>query len=544
MSRNSRKAGAIKKTHGPWLSCKALTACGLALFCILLAILYATVYPSHLLWQEQNQIFLNTHHWLATYFDKPAWLGCMSGDWLTQFYANTAVGAVILSLAVTGCTACSAVILFRLLPRIYALLLTVLFAILMVGCSMPATTSLAFFICLAGGLILGLSRLWINYGKNHVIDLSPLLVILSYWMFGFGALLTAMAISLLLIKRYRGKGQRKYGWIGAGVAVALAFATPAVLCGHYALPYTNALLYPGLAKPSMPETKYEERLAIADALWRRDYDDVKRRALAVDEPDDFSAFHYYLASALQDSLPDNLLKFPVKSLGTLTTISDKSPLSIINMMNELYYELGDMTYAERAAMMRNVFSPRNRNVRMICRLAEINLVSGDTLAVRKYLNILSKTHAYADWSADHTPGSMNPQTKADIDRRRARSNSKDNIRIGDNCRNILLELLESNPGNTVALDYLLCTDLLLKDMDTFKMDYDTYCMTKGHPRIKRLYQEALMIYLAGTDASEEDWQRYISMPELISEFNIYSNRRGDPMFSNTYWYYFDTQQQP
>lgn len=544
MSRNTRKAEAIKKTNSPWLSCKALTAYGIALFCILLAIFYATVYPSHLLWQEQNQIFLNTHHWLATYFDKPAWLGCMSGDWLTQFYANTAVGAVILSLAVTGCTACSAVILFRLLPRIYALPLTVLFAILMVGCSMPATTSLAFFICVAGGLISGLSRLWINYGKNHVIDLSPLVVILSYWMFGSGALLTAMAMSLLLIKRYRGKGQRKYGWIGAGVAVALAFATPAVLCGHYALPYSKALLYPGVAKPSMPETKYEERLAIADALWRRDYDDVKRRALAVDEPDDFSAFHYYLATALQDSLPDNLLKFPVKSLGTLTTISDKSPLSIINMMNELYYELGDMTYAERAAMMRNVFSPRNRNVRMIRRLAEINLVSGDTLAACKYLNILGKTHAYARWSVAHTPGIMDPQTKADIERRRARSNSKDNIRIGDNCRNILLELLESNPDNTLALDYLLCTDLLLKDMDTFKMDYDTYCMTKGHPRIKRLYQEALMIYLVGTDASEEDWQRYISMPELISEFNIYSNRRGDPMFSNTYWYYFDTQQQP
>lgn len=544
MSRNTRKAGAIKKTNSPWLSCKALTAYGLALYCILLAIFYGTAYPSHLLWQEQNQIFLNTHHWLATYFDKPAWLGCMAADWLTQFYVNPVWGAVILSVAVTCCTACFAVILFRLIPRIYALILTALFAILMAGCSMPATTSLAFFICVTGGLILGLSRLWINYGKNHVIDLSPLLVILAYWMFGFGALLTAVAMSLLLIKKYRGKGQHRYGWIGAGAAVTLAFATPAVLCGHYALPYSKAMLYPGIAEPSMPETKYEERLAIADALWLRDYDDVKRRALAVDEPDDYTAFHYYLASALQDSLPDNLLKFPVRSLGTLTTISDKSPLSIINMMNELYYELGDMTYAERAAMMRNVFSPRNRNVRMIRRLAEINLVSGDTLAARKYLNILSKTHAYTDWSATHTPGRMDPQSKGDINRRRARSNTKDNIRIGDNCRNILLELLESNPDNTVALDYLLCTDLLLKDMDTFKMDYDAYCMTKGHPRHKKLYQEALMIYLAGTDAPESDWERYISMPELISEFNIYGNRRGDPAFSDTYWYYFDTQHQP
>lgn len=544
MSRKPNRAKTKKSTGAPRLSFKALTTYGLALFCILLAIFYATVYPSHLLWQEQNQVFLNAPHWLAAYFDHPAWLGCMAGDWLTQFYHNTVVGAIILSLAVTGCTALFAVILFRLLPRVPALIGTVLFAILMVGCSMPATTSLSFFICVAGGMTLGLSNLSIRFGKKRPIDLSPLFVILAYWMFGFGALLTAAAMSLLLIKRYHGKGQRKYVWIGAGAAVTLALATPAMLCAHYALPYSKALLYPGLVRPSMPETEYEERLAISDALWRRDYDDVKRRAMNVEAPDDYTAFHYYLASALQDSLPDNLLKFPVKSLGTLTTISDKSPLSIINMMNELYYELGDMTYAERAAMMRNVFSPRNRNVRMIRRLAEINLVSGDTLAARKYLNILSKTHAYADWSADHTPGRMNPQTEADIERRRARSNTKDNIRIGDNCRNILLELLESNTGNTLALDYLLCTDLLLKDMDTFKMDYDTYCMTKGHPRHKRLYQEALMIYLAGTDAPEADWHRYIVMPELISEFNIYSNRRGDPAFSDTYWYYFDTQQQP
>lgn len=544
MSRKPNRAKTIKSTGCPRLSFKTLTAYGLALFCILLAIFYATVYPSHLLWQEQNQIFLNTSHWLAAYFGRPAWLGCMAGDWLTQFYHNTVVGAIILSLAVTGCTALFAVLLFRLLPRVPALIGTVLFAILMVGCSMPATTSLSFFICVAGGMTLGLSNLSIRFGKKRPIDLSPLLVILSYWMFGFGALLSAAAMSLLFIKRYHNNGQGKYGLIGAGAAVALAFLTPVALCGHYALPYSKALLYPGLVRPSMPETEYEERLAISDALWRRDYDDVKRRALAVDEPDDYTAFHYYLASALQDSLPDNLLKFPVKSLGTLTTISDKSPLSIINMMNELYYELGDMTYAERAAMMRNVFSPRNRNVRMIRRLAEINLVSGDTLAARKYLNILGKTHAYAGWSAAHTPDRMDPQTKADIERRRARSNTKNNIRIGDNCRNILLELLESNPGNTLALDYLLCTDLLLKDMDTFKMDYDTYCMAKGHPRHKRLYQEALMIYLAGTDAPEEDWNQYISMPELISEFNIYSNRRGDPSFSNTYWYYFDTQQQP
>ena len=33
--------------------------CATVIFCAVLAAFYATAYPSHILWQEQNQIFLN-----------------------------------------------------------------------------------------------------------------------------------------------------------------------------------------------------------------------------------------------------------------------------------------------------------------------------------------------------------------------------------------------------------------------------------------------------------------------------------------------------
>ncbi len=36
------------------------------------------------------------------------------------------------------------------------------------------------------------------------------------------------------------------------------------------------------------------------------------------------------------------------------------------------------------------------------------------------------------------------------------------------------ELMESNPNNNIAINYMLCSDLLLKDMETFKHDYDAY----------------------------------------------------------------------
>ena len=513
---------------------------GLSLvFCFGLAVFYATAYPAHLLWQEQNQIFLNSSDWISGYIGRPAFIGCLLGDWLTQFYHNTVVGAVILSLAVTACAACFALAVRRLLPKLPALVLTILFAVLMAACSMPSSTRLSFFICVAGGLAFGLIDLYLPQKRIEVVGIAPLLVVAAYLAFGFGSLLTAALIVVASIRRGFSSGRGRWWWVRPVCALVFCFAVPR--CWSGVMPYSKALLYPGMASPSMPQTVSEERMAVADAFYGRDYDRVKEIALKTGSPDEITAFYYYLSSAVQDSLPDNLLKYPVKSLGTLTTISDKSPLSVINMMNDLYYELGDMTYAERAAMMRNVFSPRNRNVRMIRRLAEINLVSGDTLAALKYLRILGRTHAYAGWSRSHTPGSMPPDVEADILRRRACSNGKDNIRLGDNCRNIILELLESNPGNTVALDYLLCTDLLLKDMDTFKMDYDTYCMQKGEPRYKDLYQQALMIYLAGTDAPQEEWERYIVSAPQMQLFDQYSNRRGDPAFRDTYWYYFDRQ---
>ena len=508
-------------------------------FFIALALFYELAYPSHLLWQEQNQIFLNSSDWIATYFDRPAFLGCLAGDWLTQFYHDTAVGALILALSVTLCVFLFALAMTRLHLKVPARVLTVLFAVLIAACSFSSATRLPFFLCVAGGLALGLLELFSARRRTDTAGTGTLLVVVAYLAFGFGALLTLWLTVTAAIKRGQSYGFARWWWVRPAVSLGFCIALPC--CWSGMLPYGKALLYPGLATPSMPQMQAERRLAVADAFYDRDYRLTKELALKSDAPDDITAFYYYIASAMQDSLPECLLRYPLKNLGTLTTISDKSPLPVINMMNDLYYELGDMTYAERAAMMRNVFSPQNRNVRMMRRLAEVNLVSGDTAAAMKYLRILDRTYAYADWSRSHAPGKMDAEAETDVLSRRARSNAKDNIRLGDNARNIILELLESNPGNTVALDYLLCTDLLLKDMDTFKMDYDTYCMAKGAPRYRDLYQQALMIYLAGTDAPQEEWDRYIAGSTQLQRFNAYSNRRGDPAFKDTYWYYFDRQ---
>ena len=57
-------------------------------------------YPYHLYYQEQNQLFLASWDYLTTYLEKPGWLACMAGDYLTQFYLYRFMGATILTLCI------------------------------------------------------------------------------------------------------------------------------------------------------------------------------------------------------------------------------------------------------------------------------------------------------------------------------------------------------------------------------------------------------------------------------------------------------------
>lgn len=58
--------------------------------------------------------------------------------------------------------------------------------------------------------------------------------------------------------------------------------------------------------------------------------------------------------------------------------------------------------------------------------------------------------------------------------------------IGDDCHTILTNLLDANPKNTVALDYLLCSDMLAGKKEMFINDYNKY-----GPRPKAIYLQAL-----------------------------------------------------
>ena len=449
-------------------------------------------YPYHFFYQEQNQIFLWSGDYISTYFDRPGGLARLIGDFLTQFYYYLFAGAAILA----GCLLAIGLLFYRICR------------ILRDSWDIRDIRDSR----IKRGIGLGLSL--VAMGLVAVFHFST-----SYRLSSTVSILGWMITGTLLISRFASEIRRTVPVIIAVILLPAAWW----LFG-----------WPQVKRIQMPDLILEKNFAIDNEYYFGHHDKVIEMVKNSDGWNNQMLFFYNLVQARRGELPDHLLDFTPNYLGTFEEIGPETPrLTIINM-NELYWLLGDMTFTERAAMMTNVFSPDNRNVRMIRRLAECNIVSGDTLAAEKYLRILDKTFVYRRWAQNQR------QHGRDIYADKiSMVNHHDTITTSDNAHFLMMQLLDAHPDNTVALDYILCSDLLLKDITNFKRDYDRYCTETGKPRLKKLYQEALCIWLAGTDAPQEDWQRYILRQDVMKRFVEYNSQRGNPRFKDTYWYYFD-----
>ena len=448
-----------------------MVAWGVACF-----LFFQLAYSYHFFYKEQNMLFLWSADYVASY-QGIGWLARLAGDFLTQFYYYLYAGATILA----GCLLLLGLLVYSSLTRlgVNRLLALVVASVLM---TVEAWFHLRYDYSLGSTMI--------------IVGWASLLRIAVMWRRRMFAAVTAVLLMPLGI------------WL---------FGAP----------------NPG--KLTAPNWEVEHLLAVDNEYRFGHYDRVVSLVEQEQKPLQEMVFFYNLVMAQRGELPDHLMRFVPNELGTFHRIGPDTPLYTIKDMNELYWALGDMTFTERAALMANVFSPTNRNVRMVKRLAETNLVSGDTLAARKYLRLLEQTFAYEEW-ARKAPHDPRYRQKALL------SNKQDDIAVTDNSHAIMMQLLDSNPENTVALDYMLCSELLLKDIDNFKRDYDRYC--SEHPRAKKLYQEALCIWLAGTEAPVEKWQQLIIMPEVFTRFQQYNQQRGSQQFRDTYWFYFDKAKTP
>lgn len=465
----------------------------IVILAIICYVFFQKYYSYHFFYKEQNQIFLMSWDYVSSYFSKPAWAACLIGDFVTQFYYYLYAGAVILTLALLT----MGDILRRSLQKAglnyhVSFIIAIIAIILEAICHFKAEFRLASTIAIIGGASISYIVSFIHkIIKKEVLNEFIIIIsaITSYWMFGYGWIIF---IIISIISAFTKRSTKI-------AVVRLCYIPILLICIHltqniYLLNDRDNCTYPGLGELKKPEMNLERYLMIDNEYYFGHYNKVLILCNKMDSmPEDIS-FFYNLTLAHQGLLASGLDLTKPTNLGTFYHIGPNTPLIIIKMMNELYYTLGDMTLTERAAMMGNVFSPNNRNVRMIKRLAEANLANNDIPAAKKYLRILENTIVYHKWAKDHMPGFQTNLVKSEIAEKREYINKTDTVRLTDNCRDVLIELLNSNPKNKIALDYLLCSDLIARQIGIFKLDYDKYYALQKREHTELVYNTALDFY--------------------------------------------------
>jgi hypothetical protein len=507
-------------------------------------------YKYHLVHRLDLQLFLYSQEYWLSYFNHPAWLASLSGDFLSQFFYFEIGGPLVVTLSILSVGG----LFFLSTGRIFCTLShdkgrksSLCFLIRVVAslalmswealrnCGMEYKLASTF--SLIGGIALFL--LYVATPSRFRYVSGVVLLIASYWLFGYGiwALLILLLIYELSLRKV--------------LPVILYFVvfvlTPVLLRQSYLLTWKQAFSYPATSFWNKPNLMLEKLLTLDVLSASGNWNSVALMTEKNDLKFGLWAYFYNLSHGLRGDLPYQLMNHHQPGpLGLLIQLSPTTSSLAIWSSNEAWFQLGDMTMAEHSALLGMIFSPDHRSARMVKRLAEINMVNGDMTATLKYLRMLQKTWLYKSWADQRIPGKEGAAVKTWLQKKRAFVAKSDTLRDAVNPAISLRLLLDSNRENKLALDYLLCYDLLKKNISAFMADYDKYKLPKREVP-EEIYAQGLLIGLSQRNATADEVKTYQIVPNVFADFQNYTALYEKDsfgraylvqQFGKTYWFYF------
>lgn len=217
--------------------------------------------------------------------------------------------------------------------------------------------------------------------------------------------------------------------------------------------------------------------------------------------------------------------------------------------SEAYYHLGMVNTAQRFTFEAMEAIPNFRkSARCFKRLAETNLINGQYEVAAKYLRALRKTLFYKEWAEDamtylYNEDKINAHPEWGWLRQ---IRYADDFLFSNREKDIMLGLLyQRNHQNRMAFEYMLAYVLQQRDLQRF-MKYYPLGKDAGYNHIPRSYQEVLVYVWTQThkDFRGMPWSITPQVARDITEFaQIYMSRQGGTQqilqarFGGTYWYY-------
>jgi hypothetical protein len=255
-----------------------------------------------------------------------------------------------------------------------------------------------------------------------------------------------------------------------------------------------------------------------------------------------------LSLAKTGTMGDRMFNFRQNGAGGLFLTFAKEYVAPM-MGGEIYYQLGLVNASQEYSFESMETTPDlGKSVRAVKRLAETNLINGHYEVAHKYLNLLEKTIFYRNW-ARRTEKYLYNETlinnDPDYGEKRKMMIKKDFFFKAEIMEGALNVLLQENPKNKMAFQYLMGFYLINKDLRNF-MDRVPMMNDLGYTSIPVSYQEAIM-YIIGLSTDNP----MVNLPYKISSdtklrmqayASIYTTRDNaqellSKRFSGTYWYY-------
>lgn len=312
-------------------------------------------------------------------------------------------------------------------------------------------------------------------------------------------------------------------FISLAIAALLASCAPATSYRDTYFRSSGISEEQGVAAFGEPDEYTEWLFSLAVEADRGNWEKVAELT-ASDRKSEIGTYYHNLANAMHGRLADSLMHYyqPFER-GLFLPMGEKESRFVMAQAGEVWWQLGELTMAEHHTILGMIFSPSQSGERYIRRLAEINLAKGDTRAAEKYIRLLDGP--VGDYWRSRAP--LAPKT--------------DVLHSATDVRTPLLMLLEANPANLMAYEYLLCYDLLTKDIAAFVRDF-----VPGK-KSSRLFEEAALIYMASSGNTGEEWIDHFSVNyDTYLEFTSFSEAfdRGETLdnlqksFGDSYWFYY------
>jgi hypothetical protein len=246
-----------------------------------------------------------------------------------------------------------------------------------------------------------------------------------------------------------------------------------------------------------------------------------------------TAYHVNRALYYMGDLPDRMFRYPhTQNEPTLALVRERLSSMALNSpceSSEILFDLGRINESEHMAHEAlEIFGDRPS---ILKRLVYINVIKGRPEAARKFLGVLQCSLLHRSWArrlSRRLDGDPALSDVPEIASRRDLMVKRDSINDLRNLESMLLDLLERNPRNRMAFEYLMAHYLLTRQLDKLvrnlrRLDDFDYRSMPTH------YEEALIMHVESAGSQEIDygkwrvrpeaWQRHAAFMQALQRFS-------------------------